>query len=116
MKASTRRAVAYIAGRAVSGNSKTTIYDYSSSGYHFFSGQAGASRVSVFDYTQSCHITGTLPNLFHYGDGHHLSLKIQGQKFTGFDYLQSQHFSGSVSGNRITLFDYGDSSYYNYTL
>jgi|SRR3989344_2615245 len=116
MKHHTRRAVAYIAGRAISGKSSGAVFDFSASQHYYFGGNVHQSQVAVFDYTQSCHITGTLTSLFHYGDSHHISLTINGSQFNGFDYGESCHFSGNVNGNSISVFDYGTSQHYNYSI
>lgn len=116
MKHHTRRAVAYIAGSLIAGIKKNSIFDYSTSSYNNFSNNSSGGHVSVFDYTQSCYVTGNLPTIFHYGDSHHISLNVNGTNFKGFDYGASCHFSGSVNGNQIKIFDYGESSYFNYSL
>jgi hypothetical protein len=68
-------------------------------------------RVGFYDYTNAAHISGTLPNLYHYGEGTHLNLKIKGSSFDGYDYGFGSHFSGSVHGNRMQLYDYSAGSY-----
>lgn len=74
------------------------------------------SGIAAYDYTQNCHISGSYTSLFHYGDSHHIALKIDGNKFSGFDYGESCHFSGLVSGNFVSLYDYGVISYFNFSI
>ncbi len=116
MKPQTRRAIAYIVGRIITAQNKSAVYDYSSSQYHSFSGSVSLERVSIYDYSENCHISGNLPNLYHYGNSSHISLKINSNKFSGYDYDDSAHFSGNVNGNGISLYDYGESSYYNFSI
>ena len=116
MKHHTRRAIAYIAGSLITNSKKNSIFDYSNSSYNNFSNSSSGKNVAVFDYVQGCHISGNLPTIFHYGDNHHISLNLEGNKFKGFDYGESCHFSGSVNGNQIQIFDYGESAYFNYSL
>ncbi len=116
MESHTRRAVAYIAGRLISGKSSSSVYDYSEGEYCNFSGTVSEGGVSVFDYGQSCYVSGSGTNLFHYGDGHYITLSPDGGKFSGFDYGTSSHFTGTVIGGSVSLYDYGTSSYYQYSV
>jgi hypothetical protein len=116
MESHTRRAIAYIAGRLINGGSGSSIYDYSESRYDTFGGNVSEASVSVFDYEQSCYVSGSSTNLFHYGDGHYVTLRVAGTKFSGFDYGSSNHFSGTVNGRSLSVYDYGTSSYYQYSI
>lgn len=112
----TRRAVAYIAARLVSGEDRSAVFDYSDGRYFNLSGQVSANKVQIYDYEQSAHIGGTPPSLFHYGNAAHLRLTVHGTSFKGFDYASSDHFTGEVSGRAVSLFDYGTGTYYNYMI
>jgi hypothetical protein len=115
MNTDTRRAIAFIAGSLATDNRVTSIYDYSRGSYTSFSGTVG-ERIAIYDYDAGCHISGSLPSLFHYGRGAHLSLNVSGDTFKGFDYDTSSHFNGTVRGRSISLYDYGTSAYYNFTV
>lgn len=116
MKSHVRRAIAYVAACIISGKRSTAIYDYASSQYYNFSINLSESGIAAYDYTQGSHISGSYSSLYHYGESQHISLRIEGNKFTGFDYGESCHFSGSVNGNSISLYDYGVSSYFNFSI
>jgi hypothetical protein len=120
MKDSTRVAVAYIAGRLISGQDSSSIYDYGVSKHFSFSGNVRGNDVSVYDHTLNCHITGfgvgTSISLFHYGNHKHITLEIKGNQFSGYDYDSGKHFSGTVSGNSISLYDYETGGYRQYTI
>jgi hypothetical protein len=116
MQPDTRRAVAYIAGRAISGKQSSAIYDFEESGYFNFSGTVSASEANVYDYDSSCHIGGKLASLYHYGHANHLQLELKGKQFSGFDYDEASHFNGTVNGSSVSLYDYASSQYHNYSL
>ena len=116
MKSDTRRAVAYIVGRAVSGKSSSSVYDFQEGGHHNFSGNVSAVAANVYDYDSSCHIGGQLTSLYHYGHGAHVQIKLNGTRFAGFDYDEAQHFSGDVRGSAVTLFDHATGTHYHYSL
>lgn len=108
--------MAYIAGRLASGSQAGAVYDYSEGAYFNFSGDVGTGNVNVFDYEQGCHISGSLQSLFHYGNGRHIQLTVEGGHFSGFDYNSGRHFNGNVQGNNISLFDYEHGQYFNYSV
>ncbi len=51
-----------------------------------------------------------------FGESHHLSLKIDGNRFKGYDYGGSSHFNGRVNGRSISLYDCGECAYSNYSI
>ena len=115
MNPRTRAAVAFIAGRASGGGSRSSIYDYTEGGYRTFSGRV-ADTVAIFDHTDGCHIGGPKSNFYHYGNSAHISFSLDGKRFSGFDYASSSHFSGTVNGSNISLYDYGVSKYFQFHL
>jgi hypothetical protein len=112
----TRRAVAYIVGRLISGRDATTVYDYKASKHFHFSGDAQKSTCNIYDYDQRCYITGTPNSLYHYGNRKHITLQVTGTSFNGYDYESAKHFSGTVNGQSISLYDYDGGQHYNYSL
>ncbi len=59
----------------------------------------------------------TRVDTFHLGVGsHHVSLSINGTRFSGYDYGTGHHYSGSVSGNSVAVYDYGGDGYVSYSL
>lgn len=116
MKSHTRRAVAYIAARLISGRNSGAVYDYSISSHVSFSATISGNRISAYDYDQSCHVGGSLPNLYHYGNSAHLSVKLAGAHFKGYDYDTSSHYSGTVNGRSISIYDYEHSQHFNYSI
>ncbi len=120
MRQDARRAVAYIAGRAISGRNVSSIFDYEAGAHTFFTGPVAPYRTQVFDHTAGCYITGSGDfsnlSLFHYGLGSHIKLSISGNEFRGFDFGGGSHFSGNVNFSTVSIHDYGTGSYYRYTV
>jgi hypothetical protein len=52
MKANGRAAVAYIAGRLITGKIANSVFDYGQSKYISIAGTVSTARVQVFDYEQ----------------------------------------------------------------
>lgn len=68
MKPNTRRVIAYIVGQAASVHSSGSVYDYTESKQYTFSGGLSAGNVSVYDYTEKCHVNGSLSSIYHFGN------------------------------------------------
>jgi hypothetical protein len=116
MEPHTRRAAAYIAGRAISGSDASAVYDHSESRHVNFSGSVLPPDVNVYDHEQSCHIGGSLPSLYHYGNGQHIQLEVTGTHFSGYDHATGQHFSGTVNGQVVSVYDHEHGQHFNYSV
>lgn len=72
MKDRTRRAIAYIVGRLVSASTISSVYEYASSKHFNFGGDISPTNISIYDYDQRYHISGSRGSgsysLFHYGN------------------------------------------------
>ena len=121
MKSHTRRAVAYIAGRLVSGKYSTTLRD-DSEGKHFsFAGEGSLEKgVSVYDYEQKCFIRGNGSgesfSIYHDGNEKSIEVTINENTFKGYDRDSETFFSGTVDGDFITIRDDELSQEFKYLL
>lgn len=115
-----RAAMAYIAGRLVSGKNASGVYDYSRTMQIILSGAAQGGVVSIFDHDQRCHISGTANGLqyilFHHGLRRHICLTLAGSEFTGHDYGRSTSVSGWVIDDGIVVVEPAMSKQFGYTL
>jgi hypothetical protein len=116
VEAGTRRTIAYVAGRAISGRQSSSVYDYDASGHFNFTGTVSADRANVYDFARGCHVSGTLTSLYDYGTGASVQLHVNGQRFSGYDYSSGSHFSGRVAGQSVSLYDYETGSPYSYSV
>jgi hypothetical protein len=116
MKQHVRAAAAAIALAHSMGRNITGVHDYSGGGYKSISVSISGNNVSGYDYASNCHVSGTLPSLYHYGVSSHLQLTPNGTgAYNGYDYNTSTHFTVRVSGNRADIYDYGESAYFSYS-
>ena len=102
-----RRFVAYAASGRIKGQFARTIYSYD---------QARHSHMTEsYDYDTQAHLSGSRNGqLFHYGRSAHIQLKIDGERFSGFDYSSGSHFSGRVNARNVTLYDYQAAKHFQY--
>ena len=109
MKEPIRRVAAYAAAGRANGEFASSIYSYAESRY--------TNMSESYDYDASVHLGGVREgNIYHYGEGAHISLEMSGNNFKGFDYSTGSHFSGSVSGRSVQLFDYEVGRHFSYSV
>ncbi len=117
MKEHVRAAVAGIALCQAHGRKVSAIYDYSIRRYRTIEVSITNGQVSGYDYDIRCHVDGTIPNLYHYGEKKHIDFKSKdGGKFEGYDYGSNRHFEVTVRGNNADVYDYGESRYFSYSI
>ena len=115
MNKNTRACVAYIAA-GLSGLSKvTSLYDHAESKPLNVTGAVTVEKIEVYDFDRSCHVSGSLENLYDYGNSAHIQIAVNGDKYAGYDYASGFHFSGSVEAALVSLYDYETETYYRYS-
>lgn len=107
---------AIIAATAISdatSNRLSSIYQYGEgSGWKSISMEVSGQAVTGYDYSMSAHFSGTMPNLYHYGESAYVEFKRSSQnKYTGYDYGSRAHFEVTVNGKNATFYDYGGSGW-----
>ncbi len=120
MKANQRAAVAGIIMALTNDGHIKNVYSYELATYIFLSGSVEKNHVSIYDYSRSCHITGSGCNgkqysLYDYGTSCYISLNVDGKTATGYDCGSGCHFSCSVSNRSASLYDYENGQYYSYS-
>lgn len=108
MKEEIRRAVAYAAATRINGSARSAIYSYES-GRH-------SHMTQTYDYDAGAHISRSGSGLYHYGTSSHISFKVNGQNFSGYDYDSGHHYTGQVSGSSVRIYDYGEGRYFSYSV
>ncbi|MFM0160678.1 hypothetical protein [Paraburkholderia sediminicola] len=116
MNPGTRVCIAYVAGRIISGRKRGHIYDFGRSKFILFSGSVDDKKANVYDHDRGCHFSGTLPSLYDFGGSHHVSIKIDGSRFSGYDFGASHHFNGTVRNATVSVYDFGASSFFTYSI
>ena len=115
MNANTRACVAYITA-GLSGLAKvTSLYDHTESKPLSVSGAVSAATIDVYDFDRSCHVSGSLENLYDYGNDAHIQIAVNGDKVSGYDYASKFHFSGTVEAGVVQIYDYETEVYYRYS-
>ncbi|WP_151893884.1 hypothetical protein [Patiriisocius marinistellae] len=118
MKGNSRGSIAFIVDKLVNKGNSTTIYDNAESTYLSYNGIVEPESIDLYDYANGCYISGRKSDdmftLFHFGEGNHIDLKIDGNKFTGFDYSSDSYFKGIIKESSISVFDYGEGTDFNY--
>jgi hypothetical protein len=109
MRAHTRRAVAFIAGRLISRERSNSVQDGADGREYRFVGNLDSARVDIRDGSLGCPITGSGQNsrynLFHGLNRQPIKLDVDGDRFSGYDYDSLNGFRGRVSGRSVSLYD-----------
>lgn len=116
MKSDVRAAVAAIALSHSTGRRVSAVYDYNEGSYVSIAASINGKTVTGYDYANSCHVSGTLPNLYHYGQSAHINFNEVGDgTYNGYDYGSSCHFNVQVRSGNVQIYDYGESGYFSYS-
>lgn len=107
MKEEIRRVVARTAAARINGQARSHVFSFDR-GSH-------AAITDNYDFEAGAHITQRDNGFYQHDLGAHVSLNIDGDRFSGFDHESGSHFSGSVNGNTVTLFDHGEGRYFHYS-
>lgn len=116
MNPNTRACIAYIAARLISGSGGATVYDHSRSKYLNVSGSVSKSQINLYDHERKSHLRGTVANFYDGDEGAHLSINIDGKRFSGRDHDNNCRYSGTVNGKAVTFYDYEESKHFNYSV
>ncbi len=110
-----RRAIAYVAGRLITGEEATGVFDPVAGRHIPFEGDV-QPQVALYDYERHCRIGGGAPDLYDGGSGAHINLVMDGTSFRGFDHAKGHHFGGRTDGTEVSIFDCEDERRHLYAL
>lgn len=116
MDPNTRACIAYIAAKLISGSGGAKVYDHSRSKYIDISGSVSGTRINIYDHERKSHLRGTATNFFDSDMGAHLSINVDGNRFSGRIHDDNCRYSGTVNGKSITFYDYAESKHFNYSV
>lgn len=117
MRTDVRAAVAAISLSHSLNRKVSSVFGYRGEGWINVEIEVRGKRVDGYDYTNSCHIDGDIPDLYHYGQSAHIEFKPLGNNhYEGFDYGTSSHFEVKVQGQEAEVYDYGCGGYFEYAL
>jgi hypothetical protein len=121
MKTKQRAAIAYIAGRLVTGKEAAMVRDSSQRSPVGLSGTVTTEEIEVYDYQRRCRVAGTPAkpaqyNIYDYGENRQVTLSFDGNQFKGYDYGSNRQFTGTVSDDRVTIFDHAERKNFNFTI
>jgi hypothetical protein len=111
-----RRAVAYIAARAISGDQASAVYDHDAGSSFSFSGEVSPTHVDVYDESRGCHLDGPPPALYDHGTSSFFDFTLNGTMVEGYDFGSNSFFEAAVNGRDVNLYDYGQKRYFTYSV
>jgi hypothetical protein len=113
MQLKQRTGIAFIAGRIITGLDTLSIYDHLQAKSVSFEGSITPTFINIFDCDRGCYTAGQAEEnafyLYDFGGLHLIDLKINGNKFEGYDDFTTCCFSGEVNGDEISFYDEGES-------
>jgi hypothetical protein len=112
--------VAYIIGKLVGGKEITRVFDKTTSSYNEIAGEVTVERINVYDTEKNELLTGSGDSkgisLYDYAAAKFIDLKIDGERFDGFDYDSKKVFYGDIKENTVSFFDFQDSKHHYYIM
>jgi len=115
MNPGTRRAIAYIAGRACAGSEADGVLDLETGEHVMFEGRIG-DEVAVYDHSRNCLVGGPPSQLLDGGTQTWINLELSDASFNGFDHESNQHFGGRAVGHDVWIFDCDAGRRFSYAL
>jgi hypothetical protein len=119
MSESTRRSVAFIAWRLITGRDSMSIYDHAAERKVQFSGTISSTEISIRD-ADGRQIVGSggsgMYTLTDGGAGKPVTLKIDGLSFEGFDYGASRRYQGAVDRDTLRITDPRANAEFSYSI
>jgi hypothetical protein len=120
MNDQTRRAVAYIAGRIVSGSAAASLYDHATGRSYAFRGEFAATEITLRDLDSGSAFKGAggsgMFTITQSGNGRPVSLRFNGSAFEGFDYETAKRYRGAVSGKSVAVQDEQHAREFQYSI
>ena len=115
MNPGTRRAIAYIAGRACAASEADGVLDLETGEHVSFDGRVG-DEVAVYDHSRNCLVGGPPSELLDGGTHTWINLELSEGSFTGFDHESNHHFGGRAVGQDVWIFDCEADREFSYAL
>lgn len=113
MQPKLRTTIAYIAGRIITGLDTSSIYDHFQAKSVKFEGSVTPHFVKIFNCDRNCHTSGpgeeNVFDLYDFGGQNLVDLKIDGNRFEGYDDFTPCHYRGEINGREISFYDDGES-------
>jgi hypothetical protein len=96
----------------------SSIYDFTTKGYRSIEASFSGSSLSGYDYDQSAHFDGSMPDLYHYGESSFIEFKVKAPgMYEGYDFGASHFYEVKVKPNgEAELYDYGSGGFFSYSL
>ena len=115
-----RRIVAFVAGKLISGREVNKLFDQSNSKYAEICGDITLSKIYLYENERNEPMLGSGDakgiSLYDFTTAKFIDLKIDKEKFDGFDYESRKIFYGEVKDNTVSLFDFQDSKHHYYVM
>jgi hypothetical protein len=115
-----RRIVAFVVGKLISGKEINKLFDQSNSKYAEILGEVTLTKINIYENERNELVTGSGDtkgiSLYDFTSAKFIDLKIDKEKFDGFDYESKKIFYGEVKDNTISLFDFQDSKHHYYVM
>lgn len=119
MSDSTRARVAATVAAASRDQNVFSVYEYASGVHRSTSVYLGNGRVLGYDHSTSSYffgyrgVSGNL-EFFDSETAKRLQLKMNGNKFAGYDFHSGKHFSGTVHHGSVSLYDCDTGHHYSF--
>jgi hypothetical protein len=115
-----RRIVAYIIGKLILDKQINKIFDQTTSSYNEIVGEVTPTRINVYDTERNEMMTGSGDekgiSLFDFATSKFIELRLDGDKFDGFDFESKKAFYGDLNESTVSFFDFQDSKHHYYVM
>lgn len=110
-----RAAIVFLCTCAQNGTKKQILYDFEQKKYYHYNLLKDSFQYYLYDYERDSYLQGNLSQIYDIKTHSYILLKLEKNKFIGFERNSGSYIYGNINNNLIIVFDTQKNKYIQYT-